>query len=98
MNAVADRTWDGGDVVGEYRLLNKYLRDRFADRVVLTFEQIEDLLGFCLAGPAWVEREWWGRMDSRRRRTQSDAWALAGRIAKVNLSAQCVMFEREAPY
>lgn len=81
---------------GEYRLLHKYLRDRFADRLVLTFAQIEDLLGFSLPSPARIQREWWGAIDSLGQRTrQSDAWTLAGRSASVNLSAQCVTFERE---
>ena len=81
---------------GEYRLLYKYLRDRFADRLVLTFGQIEDLLGFALPGPARIEREWWGTTDSVADRSrQSDAWTLARRTASVNLPAQCVTFERE---
>lgn len=32
-------------VKAEYRGLHKYLRDRFADTVVLTFGEIEELLG-----------------------------------------------------
>jgi hypothetical protein len=83
---------------GEYRLLHKYLRDRFADRLVLTFTQIEDILGFSLPRPAWVELEWWRTIDAAGQRTkQSDAWTLAGRGADVNLRAQCVIFEREGP-
>jgi hypothetical protein len=82
---------------GEYRLLYKYLRDRFADRLVLTFGQIEDLLGFSLPGPARLESEWWGTTKVVADRSkQSDAWTLAHRTASVNLSAQCVTFEREA--
>lgn len=82
---------------GEYRLLYEYLRNRFADRLVLTFAQIEDLLGSSLPGPAWVQGEWWGGIDSvGQRTTQSNAWTLAGRSASVNMSAQCVTFEREA--
>jgi hypothetical protein len=81
---------------GEYRLLYKYLRDRFADRLVLTFGQMEDLLGFPLPGPARVEREWWDTPATVADRSkQSDAWTLARRTASVNLSAQCVTFERE---
>ena len=83
---------------GEYRLLYEYLRNRFADRLVLTFGQIEDLLGFSLPGPARVQREWWGGPEPvADRSSQSDAWILAGRTASVNLSAQCVVFERESP-
>jgi hypothetical protein len=97
MNRTADSTRRGGGYAGEYRLLYEYLKNRFADRLVLTFGQIEDLLGFSLPGPALVQREWWGGSDSVGQRTsQSDAWTLAGRSASVNMSARCVTFEREA--
>jgi len=80
---------------GEYRLLCKHLRERFADRLVLTFGQIEDLLGFSLPGLARVEREWWDNRPSVADRPRhSDAWMLAGRTASVNLPAQYVTFER----
>ena len=83
---------------GEYRLLHSYLRDRFADRLVLTFLQIEDLLGFKLPHPAWTQREWWDTVDAAGQPTrQSGAWLQAGRSASVNLTARCVVFEREAP-
>jgi hypothetical protein len=82
---------------GEYRLLYKYLRDRFSDRLVLTFGQIEDLLGFSLPVAARLEHEWWETTRAvADRSAQSDAWTLAHRTAAVNLGAQCVTFEREA--
>jgi hypothetical protein len=83
--------------IGEYQSLYKYLRDRYADRVVLTFGEIEDLLGFSLPAPARLEREWWGVTEPvARRSAQSDSWTLASRTATVNLSAQSVVFERHA--
>ena len=74
---------------GQYRPLHKYLDDRFADTVVLTFSQIEDILGFTLPDAARVEQEWWADADadgaaissgSRVDQSPSDA--------KANLSAQ----------
>jgi hypothetical protein len=86
-----------GDDAGEYRLLYAYLRDRFSDRLVLTFGQIEDLLGFSLPVAARVEREWWGTTQAGADRSkQSEAWTLAHRTASVNLRAEYVTFEREA--
>ena len=35
---------------GPYRLLYEYLEKRYADTVVLTLQQVQDLLGFTLAG------------------------------------------------
>jgi hypothetical protein len=34
---------------------------------VLTFGQIEDLLGFALPAPARVQRDWWGNSDLGRK-------------------------------
>jgi hypothetical protein len=81
---------------GEYRPLHKYLRDRFADRVVLTFGEIEDLLGFPLPEPAWREPDWWDGTDAvGESSTHRDAWTLASRTAVVNLVSKRVTFDRE---
>jgi hypothetical protein len=91
-----DRTGQGGrGSTGEYRLLYKYLRDRFADRVVLTFGEIEDLLGFSLPEPARLQGDWWSTAStSGHPSEQSDAWTFASRTAVVNLSSQRVVFDR----
>jgi hypothetical protein len=72
------------------------LLERFADRLVLTFAQIEDLIGFPLPSQARSERGWWDDGGSATRRSdQSAAWIQAGRRASVNMSSQCVTFERD---
>jgi hypothetical protein len=81
-------------VVGTYHLLHVYLRDRFANRVVLTFAEIEDLLGFRLPEAARLDRLWWQTVAHDVRSPQSDAWILASRTADVSLSAQRVVFDR----
>jgi hypothetical protein len=83
---------------GEYQLLHKYLRDRYANRVVLTFSEIEDLLGFALPEAARHQLEWWMGVDpAARRSAQAESWVLASRTATVNLAAQIVVFERYIP-
>jgi hypothetical protein len=80
---------------GKYRLLYEYLENRYANNVVLTFGQIEDLLGFTLPDPARTDKEWWTIADINVAEARcSDAWTLAGRTATPNLSAQTVVFER----
>jgi hypothetical protein len=82
---------------GEYELLYEYLRDRYANRVVLTFAEIEDLLGFSLPDLARVQVAWWDGGDfAGAPSTQSFAWTLAARTATVNLPAQSVVFERDS--
>jgi hypothetical protein len=80
-------------VPAEYLSLYTYLEHRYASTVVLTFEQMEALLGFALPAPAATERDWWTgaavRLDHH-----SDAWTVARRTATPNLPARTVAFER----
>ena len=76
----------------EYRALYTYLENRYASVVVLTFEQIEALLGFALPTPARTEREWWTDITDTQRHCA--AWIGAGRTAAPNLAAGTITFER----
>ncbi len=81
----------------EYLSLHKYLDGRFANTVVLTFGQIEDLLGFALPDLARLHQEWWANEDADSAPSaQSRSWTQASRTAKPNLLAQTVIFERAA--
>lgn len=79
---------------GTYLLLNKYLENRYADTVVLTFRQIEDLVGFSLPARARTHQEWWTADAYTGEPRYSNAWILAGMTARPNLLAQNVVFER----
>jgi hypothetical protein len=79
---------------GEYQPLHKYLRDRYANRLVMTFAEIEDLLGFSLPGGARLNDAWWAA-PAGLGPAHAAAWTLAGRTATVNRLAQIVVFERE---
>lgn len=84
-----------GATIGKYERLHCYLRDRFANRVVLTFAEIEDLVGFQLPVGARVDAAWWyADVATGVSSPQSDAWTLASRTAVVNLQAQRVLFDR----
>jgi hypothetical protein len=78
----------------EYRALYTYLERRYASVVVLTFEQMEALLGFALPKPARTDLEWWSDLVGTQR--QSAAWTEAGRTATPNLGAGTITFERLA--
>jgi hypothetical protein len=82
-------------MTGKYVLLYEYLEHRHADTVVLTFAEIEDLLGFALPDQARGHREWWtDAAASMAQAPHSDAWILAHRTAVPNLTAQSVVFDR----
>lgn len=79
---------------GKYLSLYTYLENRYANTVVLTFSEIEDLLGFTLPDLARLQQEWWTNADPTARPCYSDSWILASRTAKPNMLAQTVVFER----
>ena len=68
-------------VPGKYQLLHKYLEERFAGTVVLTFAEVEDLIGSALPDQARSEAGWWTN-------------TLSSRTATPNLLAQTVAFVR----
>jgi hypothetical protein len=85
----------GRGMSGPYLLLHTYLDNRFADTVVLTFAQIEDVLGFALPAPARLQLEWWTEASTNVVAPHhSDAWTLARRTAVPNLRAEIVSFAR----
>lgn len=81
----------GRAMTGDYLSLYTYLEKRYATTVVLTFAEIEDLLGFSLPDLARRRQEWWTDADPSSVR---DSWMLARRTARPNLVAQTVVFER----
>ena len=76
----------------EYLPLHTYLRDRYANTVVLTFLEIEDLLGFSLPAVARLQQEWWA--DGETPSGQSRSWNQARRTVTANLRSQTAVFER----
>ena len=82
-------------VPAEYRSLYQYLEKRYADTVVLTFGQIEDLLGSALPDLARLRPDWWSNVSADSGPpTQSHSWIRAGRTATPNMLARIVTFER----
>ena len=82
----------GPPVPAPYQSLYKYLDHRYASLVVLSFDQIEALLGSSLPATARVEAAWWTTVGGPK--SHSSAWTGAGRTAVPNLMAGTVAFER----
>jgi len=76
-----------------YLPLYTYLEHRYALSVVLTFEQIESLLGFALPPAARQDPAWWTNIAGNAPR-DDDAWTAARRTAMPNVLARHVTFER----
>lgn len=80
-------------VPAEYLSLYTYLEHRYASMVVLTFDQMESLLGHKLPEKARTQGDWWTDAQVPADR-HSDTWTAARRTAKPNLAALTVAFER----
>src|SRR5688572_22251282 len=79
-------------VPAPYLPLYTYLNRRYAVTVVLTFQDIEALLGFTPPTAAYADAAWWtGPWTTDR---HSAAWTAARRSAVPKLSARVVAFER----
>jgi hypothetical protein len=82
-------------VSGQYRPLYKYLQERYADRIVMTFSEVEDVLGVKLPEEARRDEAWWMQpLSGSRASNHADAWIFASRLATANVPAQIVVFER----
>ena len=80
-------------VPAEYLPLYTYLEHRHASTIVLSFDQMEALMGRTLPASARTERDWWtGAVVPADR--HSLAWTAALRKARPNLLARNVTFER----
>jgi hypothetical protein len=77
-----------------YLPLYDYLERRYALRVVLSFEQIESLLGFALPAAARHDSGWWTNVAVNGA-GDGEAWMAANRTAMPNLLARHVTFERQ---
>lgn len=87
-------TGQGSVLAGRSAPLYKYLNERYANTVVLTFAEIEDLLGFALPDLARLSSGWWTTADPDAGSSFSDSWVLANRTARPNLPALTVVFDR----
>jgi hypothetical protein len=80
---------------GPFKVFFEYLENRYANTVVLTFAQIESLLGSDLPDEARLNNEWWTEAVVDVGQPQcSDCWLLARRSAVPNLTARVVRFAR----
>ena len=82
-------------VCGRSGPLHKYLDGRYADAVVLTFGEIEDLIGFPLPELARQSYDWWTTPDPDTARSPLRGFVATGQEDRsANLRALTVAFDR----
>ena len=98
-NSPPPSTSDPVTVEPRYLPLYLYLNDRRAEVVVLTFEEIERLLGFPLPDLARTVRAWWATPGHDGAASpQSSSWTQANMTAAPFFSAGTVVFERPSQF
>jgi len=77
--------------MGRYSLLGESLRALRRERIEVTFEEIERILGFTLPRSARVHRAWWANHGGNAQ--ARDGWLAAGyRVEHVDLERRIVCF------
>jgi hypothetical protein len=83
----------GGSMGGSYAPLRTYLEQVGESRVLLTFAELEQILGRRLPASAHNHRAWWGNHVGTHSHARS--WLEAGwEVAEANLTAERVLFRR----
>lgn len=78
---------------GKYRPLYDYLADHEFDRVQLSFEELEVVLGAAVPASARNWRQWW--TNSEESHPHARSWLRAGyEVASLSLGDELVIFER----
>lgn len=82
--------------MGKYDPLAQYLRAQSAPYVVLSFAEIESLIGAQLPRSARERREWWWNDLARQSsHVQSRSWVHSGYLASVtSFEEQRIIFHR----
>jgi hypothetical protein len=83
----------GWDDVSKYDSLRDYLKKQNQRELILSFEQIEEILGFAL--PRSAQRaEWWGEDSPEHPRLQREAIRDAGYDARRQPDGKSVLFRK----
>jgi hypothetical protein len=79
--------------MGKYEPLTEFLRKHRADRIEMTFEEIQKVIGGKLPRSAWFYRAWWSNNPSNS--VMTAAWREAGfRSEQVDMEEGTVVFCR----
>jgi hypothetical protein len=80
--------------MSKYEPLKSWLQARGGPRLILSFAEIERLLGFALPGSARQHRAWWSNQADGAH-TQAHAWMDVGwRVWSADLEAEQIEFRR----
>lgn len=89
-NVIPEKTNFGGQ---KYRALTNYLNNSDRDQIKLTFNEIENILGFSLSPSAYNNRANWANSMSQ---SLACSWLKTNyRVVEVNMEKQYVIFKKQ---
>jgi hypothetical protein len=76
----------------KYRALSEFLYESWEKRIILSYEKLEDILGFTLPASAYnLPQSYWANTEYH---TYAKSWLKLGYKAKVDAENKRVVFER----
>lgn len=82
---------------GKYAPLYRHLLRFRGDEWRVTFNELEQVLGFELPSSARIHRPWWANQGERGGHSHALAWEMAGwRTAQVDMADERLVFVRAA--
>ncbi|MBQ9714278.1 MAG: hypothetical protein IJV83_03040 [Clostridia bacterium] len=77
---------------GKYRALSEFLYESWEKRIVISYEKLEDILGFALPATAYnIPHSYWANTEYH---PYAKSWLALGYKAKVDVKNKNVTFER----
>ena len=87
-----ERAFPSRGISNKYKPLAEYLFRSGENKVILTYRQIEDILGFDLPSTAYnFPQSFWANTETH---SYSSAWMKVDYTARTNISEQKVIFEK----
>ena len=86
--------------MSKYSPITKFLQDQpsMISDLTVSFDTLEEILGFMLPESAYTHRTWWGN-ERNKNRSQARSWLEAGwRVDSVNFSKLWVRFNKESGF
>lgn len=80
---------------GKYYPLYRYLQQQESEKVIISFSQIEEIIGTALPNSAYKHQAWWGNTRSGTY-VQSAAWLEAGFRVDAIAFGETIEFNRAA--
>lgn len=78
---------------GKYAPLFGYLKEFKGEQCQMSFEELENILGFGLPNSARIHRPWWANQGRRGGHSHSLAWEMAGwRTSQVDMEGEKLVF------